>query len=114
MYDEYWLTIMASDSDSGSPTRVRFRVWALRVVTLASNTGPSLEDIIHVTQVMGNTRQFVVLGLANKLEKHIRVQGAVKSMVDERVDDLFRTELSQTEDCKLILAWSELDHGVMA
>ena len=52
LYDEYELTILASDSGSPSlSTRARLRVRVLQVVTLAPNTGVGFEDSSHVIQV---------------------------------------------------------------
>ena len=52
LYDEYTLTLLASDS--GSPplvTKARIRVRVLQVVTLAPNTGVGFEDSSTVIQV---------------------------------------------------------------
>ena len=120
LYEEYELSLLASDSGEpslSSQTSVRVRV--LQVVTLPPNTGVGFEDGSHVIQVMENTPQEAVLRvlrLGNKPQRNIRIQCEVESVEDSRgmrSDELFRAELSPSKDCELILARSRLDHEVM-
>ena len=120
LYEEYELSLLASDSGEpslSSQTSVRVRV--LQVVTLPPNTGVGFEDGSHVIQVMENTPQEAVLRvlrLGNKPQRNIRIQCEVESVEDSRGmrrDELFRAELSPSKDCELILARSRLDHEVM-
>ena len=120
LYEEYELSLLASDSGEpslSSQTSVRVRV--LQVVTLPPNTGVGFEDGSHMIQVMENTPQEAVLRvlrLGNKPQRNIRIQCEVESVEDSRgmrSDELFRAELSPSKDCELILARSRLDHEVM-
>ena len=105
LYEEYQLTVLASDTGSPSlSTRAKLRLLVLQVVTLPPNTGVGFEDSSHVIQVMENTPQeavLKVLRLANKPERNIRIQCEVDSVVDSenrRADELFRAELSLTKE----------------
>ena len=52
LYEEYQLTVLASDTGAPSlSTRARLRLLVLQVVTLPPNTGVGFEDSSHVIQV---------------------------------------------------------------
>ena len=52
LYEEYQLTVLASDTGSPSlSTRAKLRLVVLQVVTLPPNTGVGFEDSSHVIQV---------------------------------------------------------------